>query len=98
MHYRFNFDPTLVKGVVTIFSILVLLMAVFSLLSGPSFRPVIFLILAGGLLILFWIGFSRGSYITVDGKNIYGTVFLSAERLLHWPPLYPYEEPPLSLE
>lgn len=74
MQTRFYFDPTLVKGIPIILEVLLLLMAGFALLGEVSLRPVIFLIVANIPLILFWIGFSRGSYITLDGQNVYGTV------------------------
>ena len=80
MQTRFHFDPRLVKGTTIIFGVLFLLMAALSLLSGPSTRPVLFLAVTGALLLLFWIGFLRGSYITVDDKNVFGRVFFIRGR------------------
>ena len=76
MQTRFYFDPTLVKGIPIILGIGLLLMVAGGLLvTGPSIRHVVFLAVSGGLLLLFWLGFSRGSYITIDGQNVYGKVF-----------------------
>src|SRR3989338_3122738 len=82
MQTRFYFDPTLVKGIPIILGIGLLLMVAGGLLvTGPSIRHVVFLAVSGGLLLLFWLGFSRGSYITIDGQNVYGTVLFIRGRL-----------------
>jgi len=82
MQTRFYFDPTLVKGIPIILGIGLLLMVAGGLLvTGPSIRHVVFLAVSGGPLFLFWLGFSRGSYITLDGQNVYGTVLFIRGRL-----------------
>jgi len=76
MKTRFYLDRLLAKGLLTIFVAYLVVMIAISLLNGRFLENINLFLIVGGLILLFWLGFTRGSYITIDGQNVYGKVFL----------------------
>jgi len=71
MQTRFYPDQTLVNGIPIILGFGLLLMVGGGLLvTGPSIRQIVFLVVSGVLLLIVWLGLSRGTYVEISGKNL----------------------------
>jgi hypothetical protein len=75
METWFYLDRYLVKGIAVIFIACWLVMMGAAALVGRFFVTLNVSAILGCLIALFWLSFTRGVYITVDGKSVYGTVF-----------------------
>ena len=75
MKKRFRTDSQAVVAIIAVFAVGFLLMSVPLLTSGALLKFITSGAIVAGLLALVWLGFARGTYITVDGTNLYGTLF-----------------------
>jgi hypothetical protein len=61
---------------IVVFALGFLLMSVPLITSGAFLKFAISWAVVGGLLVLVWFGFARGTYVTIDEKkDLYGTLF-----------------------
>ena len=80
MHTKFYLDRALIKGNIIILGFALLFMSSLSLIDGLSIRPVFFLAITGVLLLIVWVGFTRGVYITVSEDELILTRFFLNSR------------------
>jgi hypothetical protein len=75
MKRRFHVDSQAVIAIIAVFAVGFLLMSVPLLTSGALVKFVTSGAIIVGLLAIVWLGFTRGTYITIDGTRVYGTLF-----------------------
>lgn len=75
MQTQFRLDTSIANTTIGVFTVGFLLMCVPLVTSGSFYKLATSALIFSSSLILIWIGFARGSFITIDEKNIYGTLF-----------------------
>jgi hypothetical protein len=75
MTKRYRADQQIATAMIIPFAFGFLLMSVPLMTSGAFLKFAISWATVGGLLVLLWLGFAHGTYVTIDeNKNLYGTL------------------------